>query len=370
MDSEEKCTCLLCQAGNYNSKDYFVDMSFLKKERPVGVSGLLRVKNDAEFLSDCIDSCIGALDELVICYQDCTDNAPEIINKKQRLYPDKIKAYYYAPPVFCHGLTEEEKKYAFSLPDSSIHKLCNYYNYTLSKATYRYAMKIDSDQVYFTKKLQLFCDAYRKDGPVSMSLGNYLVKNYVRIYRNAVRKFPVLFKMDLLSLIPGFRCLVMKKYEGYLINEIINNKYALSLSGINLGYEQGKWGIYQLNKLSFNGVVDHLIFRITEKTFYTTSTGFEIPIEKMDYDSIAILGGWFWYHLQGMRENAVQYPKKWMVLTSRLKPIRSSSDWFDFYRYLWIFFWGYDLDLPDPDQLLSETTNNIINRKKSCENKF
>lgn len=370
MNGDLKCTCLLCQAGNYDSEDYLVDMSFLKKERPIGVSGLLRVKNDAEFLSDCIDSCIGALDELVICYQDCTDNTPGVIRRKQRQYPDKIKVYYYAPPVYCHGLTEEEKKYAYSLPDTSVHKLCNYYNYTLSKATYRFAMKIDSDQVYFTRKLQRICDAYRKDSQVSMPPGSYLAKYFARIYRNAVRMFPVLFKVDLLPLIPAFRHWVMKKYEGYLISEIINNKYALSLSGINLGYEQEEWGIYRLGKLPFNGTVDHLIFRITEKTFYTTSTGFDVPIEKMDYESVTMLGGWFWYHLQGMRKNAVQYPKKWMALTSRLKPIRSSSDWPAFYRYLWLFFWVYDPDLPDPDQLLSETTNNIINRTKSCENKF
>lgn len=72
MKNQKKCTCPLCQKGDYNSEDYFVDMSFLKKERPIGVSGLLRVKNDADFLSD------------------CTDNAPEIIYKKQQQYPDKI----------------------------------------------------------------------------------------------------------------------------------------------------------------------------------------------------------------------------------------------------------------------------------------
>lgn len=76
-----ECTCPLCQEGKYKGEDYYVDMSFLKKVRPVGVSGLLRVKNDAEFLSDCIESCIDALDELIICYQDCTDNAPEIIRE-------------------------------------------------------------------------------------------------------------------------------------------------------------------------------------------------------------------------------------------------------------------------------------------------
>ena len=351
-------------AGYYNSEDYLVDMSFLKKERPVGVSGLLRVKNDAEFLSDCIDSCIGALDELIICYQDCTDNAPDIIRQKQRQYPDKIKVYYYAPPVFCHGLTEEETRDAFSLPDTSVHKLCNYYNYTLSKATYRYAMKIDSDQIYFAEKLKLFCEAYRKEGMVRISFGNYLVKFYTKIYGIAVRKCPALFKVDLLSLIPGVRSMVNKQYEIYLLKEIINNKYALSLSGINLGYEQGRWGIYLLNKQPFNGVTDHLIFRITENTFYTTYSGWKIPIERMKYEAPMLLGGWFWYHLQGMRENAVQCPKEWIALTSRLKPIRTHSDWPGYFKYLWLFFWGYDRDLPDPDQLLPETTNNIINRKK------
>lgn len=364
MKTNVECTCPLCQKGEYNSADYYVDMSFLKKKRPVGVSGLLRVKNDAEFLSDCIDSCIGALDELIICYQDCTDNAPDIIRQKQRQYPDKIKVYYYAPPVFCHGLTEEETRDAFSLPDTSVHKLCNYYNYTLSKATYRYAMKIDSDQIYFAEKLKRFCDAYRKEGQVRMSFGNYLAKYYVKRYETAVRVSSVLFKVDLLSLIPGVRYMIEKQYESYLLKEIISNKYALSLSGINLGYEQGRWGIYLLNKQPFNGVADHLIFRITENTFYTTYSGWKTPIERMNYEAPMLLGGWFWYHLQGMRENAAQWPKEWMALTSRLKPIRTCSDWPDFYVYVWLFFWNYSLHLPDPDQILSETTKNIINRNK------
>lgn len=367
MKKNIECTCPLCQTGDYDSADYYVDMSFLKKERPVGVSGLLRVKNDACFLSDCIDSCISALDELIICYQDCMDNAPEIIRKKQQQYPDKVKVYYYAPPVYCWGLTEEETKYAFSLPDTSVHKLCNYYNYTLSKATYRYVMKIDSDQIYFTEKLKRYCDAYRKEGLVKMSLGDYLVKHYAKIYRNVARKYPVLFKVNQFSLIPGVRCMIMKQYESYLLKEIINNKYALSLSGINLGYEQRRWGICLLNKYPFNGVGDHLIFCTTENTFYTTVSGAEQPIERMKYMETVLRGGWFWYHLQGMRENAAQRPKEWMALTSKLKPGKTIPDWSSLYRHQWLFFLNYSPDFPDPDQLLSETTNNIINRNKSCE---
>ena len=53
-----------------------------------GVSGIMRVKNDAEFIEASIDSCIDALDELVIVYNDCSDNSPELIYKKQMQYPD------------------------------------------------------------------------------------------------------------------------------------------------------------------------------------------------------------------------------------------------------------------------------------------
>lgn len=46
-----------------------------------GVSGIMRVKNDAEFIEECIDSCIDALDELIIVHNGCTDNSPLLIEK-------------------------------------------------------------------------------------------------------------------------------------------------------------------------------------------------------------------------------------------------------------------------------------------------
>lgn len=43
-----------------------------------GVSGIMRVKNYAAFIEASIDSCINALDELIIVYNDCSDNSPEL----------------------------------------------------------------------------------------------------------------------------------------------------------------------------------------------------------------------------------------------------------------------------------------------------
>lgn len=347
-----ECTCPLCRKGVYDSADYYVDMSFLKKERPIGVSGLLRVKNDAGFLSDCIDSCIDALDELIICYQECTDNTPDIINEKQQQYPDKIKVYFYAPPVYCHNLTDEELAYAFSLPDDSVHKLCNYYNYTLSKATYRYAMKIDSDQIYFAEKLKLYCDAYRREEPVGMSLSDYLINYYAKGYRYIISKCVYFYYLDILSYIPFTRRIIAKKYTDYQIKTIINHKYALSMSGINIGNEQGKWGIYILNKLPFNGVTDHLIFEITEDTFYITFQEYKIPIEVMRYNKTMLNSGWFWYHLQGMRSCMARYPKEWVAFVSKLRSVGLSVNWPAFMKTTWLFWWAYQRDLPKPEDCL------------------
>lgn len=126
-----------------------------------GVSGIMRVKNDAEFIEASIDSCIDALDELVIVYNDCSDNSPELIYKKQSQYPDKIKVYEYKHKIYPINLTKEEYEYAKSLPSDSPHLLCNYYNFALSKVTCQYAMKIDADQIYFSDKLKEWCDVYR-----------------------------------------------------------------------------------------------------------------------------------------------------------------------------------------------------------------
>lgn len=129
-----KCTCEYCSGADYDSSDFFIDLTAnLSKERPIGVSGLLRVKNDEDFLSACIDSCIGPLDELIIVCQPSDDRTQQIVETKRRQYPDKIRAYFYRPRVLSHNLSVEELEYAKKLPSDSIHLLANYYNYTLSK---------------------------------------------------------------------------------------------------------------------------------------------------------------------------------------------------------------------------------------------
>lgn len=76
----------------------------MKSNLKNGLSGILRVRNEEEFVEACIDSCIEALDELIIVYNDCTDATPDIIEQKRIEYPEKIKIYPYEYEIYDQSL--------------------------------------------------------------------------------------------------------------------------------------------------------------------------------------------------------------------------------------------------------------------------
>ena len=135
-----------------------------------GLSGIMRVKNDASFIEASVKSCIDALDELIIVWNDCSDNSAEVIEKMRSLYPDKIKTFEYKHKVYSVNLTRDEYELAKSLPEDSPHLLCNYYNFALSKVSCLYAMKIDADQMYFEEKLRLIRNALLRKSRVGIAV--------------------------------------------------------------------------------------------------------------------------------------------------------------------------------------------------------
>ncbi|MGL4562058.1 MAG: glycosyltransferase [Brevinema sp.] len=154
------CTCDRCSEGTYNPNDYIVieaDFKQLDKERPFGISGHLRAKNEGLTLSACIESCIHFLDELIITYNDSEDDTEEICQYFAEKYPDKIKLYHYKPFVMPGTYVEKSKSGSFDISlfreSKSIHNGANYYNFGYVRISYAYYMKIDGDQIYFHKKL-------------------------------------------------------------------------------------------------------------------------------------------------------------------------------------------------------------------------
>ncbi|MDU7693671.1 MAG: hypothetical protein E7K04_05460 [Helicobacter sp.] len=208
--------------------------------RKLGISGHLRVKNEARSVGLAIESALPALDELIITCQKHIDRSGmdetyAICKDFAKKYPDKIKLFYYTPEVIApngsHVLNDSkeaskikqkflknEKKRSLSshIPANSVHSIAHYYNFGLTKTSYKYYIKIDGDHVYFTDKLL----ALRK---------NILKLDYLQTHRKSrlLGKFLEPFYAFLGSK------LYLQKYLKFCMQ--INGKCAFSLSGLNIG---------------------------------------------------------------------------------------------------------------------------------------
>lgn len=283
-----------------------------------GISGILRVKNDGPFIERCVRSCIDALDELIIVYNDCSDNSEEEIVRMHRLYPDKIKVYEYPHKLIAHNLTKEEMDYALGLPADSPFLLSSYYNFALSKASYRHAMKIDADQIYFIDDLKEWCDLTRGKVP-KYNRSKYALGRVVFEVFRVVRKLSLILKIRLPFPSMFQSNTAFEAYKHYAAISFCRDRAALSLSGLNVFHsDNGKCYVTLgcshdgMNVLPpFNGENDHLIFRISDQTYYRPfvmeyyqrlhDNNLSL-IEEMIHPYTPINIGYFWSHVNSDRE--------------------------------------------------------------------
>lgn len=130
----------------------------LAAPRAPGISALLRVKNGEQFVRLAIESHLPFYDEIVACYNGCTDNTEAILMNLQRQHPGKIKAHHYLPKV--HNMATPQHR---QTPADSVHSLANYCNYALSKTTRSVAVKLDDDHLAIPCNLGPAVDAIRAD---------------------------------------------------------------------------------------------------------------------------------------------------------------------------------------------------------------
>lgn len=296
----------------YNDwEEYQVDISSFSKERPNGVSGFLRVKNEEVFLEACIRSCIDVLDELVVVHNECSPFSLGVLSKMEHLYPKKIKIFPYTPKVIAYHLDAEQYEKVREWPKENIHTFSAYSNYALSKTSYKYVMRIDADQIYFTNRLKQICDAYRSAEPVIFSYRELIAARIYRSLHKSYTKKPFLFKC-FFKIISSF---LSSYYSSFLLKLIIKYKVATSLSGINLFYKDG-WYVslgeqkpsYPRILPSFNGTRDHFIFPVSETTYFEPFCSAESDLkgeryitELMRYNEAMIDAGFCWFHLNACR---------------------------------------------------------------------
>lgn len=277
------------------------------------VAGIMRVKNDGMFIERCIESCIDALDELIVVHNDCTDNSVEEIEKMREKYPDKIRRYEYPHKVLGVGLSKEEYQFVKDLPEGSPYLLSTYCNFALSKVTAPYALKIDADQVYFTDTLKEWCDFIRKCEPRRMTLKVFVGKlfdKYFSLYRLLSLKCN-----RVLPLLPTWLLNIFyPAYLSYAKYAFSHDKACLSMSGVNvleaettmipMGHQAGNL----VSGIPFNGEGDTVMFKIKDSTYFAKmpdySTRKDSLVEQFIHPYRIMYVGFFWTHIRVMRPSS------------------------------------------------------------------
>lgn len=285
------------------------------------VAGILRVKNDGMFVEKCVESCIDALDELIIIYNDCSDNSAEEIGKMVTKYPHKIKSCEYPHRIYGMYITKEEFEIAKDLPEGHPSLLSTYCNFALSMVTSDYALKIDADQVYFTGQLKCWCDFLRECKPMKKTVKTFagqLFSIYLSAYRLFSTKSGKVLPLLPVWLVKAFYSAYIN-YAKYLFS---HDKACLALSGTNV-LESDETLISMGHTISgfkashpFNGCGDTLIFKVGksarfEKLImpeynppytkqYSVFEVFRAPCRKVMFI------GFFWKHLNVMRASTIQ----------------------------------------------------------------
>ena len=286
-------------------------MRYKNNDRKQGLSGLLRVKNEEATLAQSIDSCIDALDELIITYHECSDESVQIIESKKRQYPDKITLIPYPYHVIGVGATNEEYEYAKTLPANHPQLLATYYNNALQYVNYKFVMKIDADQIYFTQTL-LIIREYIFKGVHQCRVGRFCGKLVNDVFCKKRENKRIRSKYHLLHwlqyvIVPLFK----KQYKEYAVSEFLKGNGYLSLSGVNVLPYNDEW-VSPLgcelngNKIwPYNGGGDHLVFMADEHTEYLpldykVGSSKSVLIEMFDHpkEKTIFPFGFIWFHLR------------------------------------------------------------------------
>lgn len=114
------------------------------RNRRKKITAMIRVKNEAEFLSPSVLSMAHLVDEIVIIDNLSTDKTPEVAARLKRDLSAKVQVYAYPHEVARMG----EDYHALQRKDANSPGLLhNYYNWCLSKCQMPFIMKWDGDMI-------------------------------------------------------------------------------------------------------------------------------------------------------------------------------------------------------------------------------
>jgi len=123
---------------NLEKIDEFYIAEDWHKNRKKGVSAMLRLKDEEEFIKPCLLSIKDFFDEIVVTLNNCTDRTPQIIAE---LNLPQVKVFDYPFRLHHNGPGHNR------IPENSIHDNSYFYNWTLNKTSFQHVCKWDGDMV-------------------------------------------------------------------------------------------------------------------------------------------------------------------------------------------------------------------------------
>lgn len=128
----------------------------LAEPRRFGISAVMRIKNGAEFLEATIRSHLAYFDEIVACYNNCTDNTEQILHRLALEFPHQLRVFHYEPQVHPILSLAHQQTETFSL-----HSMANYYNFALAQCRFQIAVKLDDDHLAIASNMRKAVDLVR-----------------------------------------------------------------------------------------------------------------------------------------------------------------------------------------------------------------
>lgn len=276
--------------------------------RRPGLSGIMRAHNEARFIGACIDCVIDVLDELVVVYNDCSDNTESILKEKVRQYGERLKIYPYHHKVLFSNLAPEEYEYAVSLPEDSPELFCTQCNYALDRTNFQYAVIIDPDQLYFADEIRIWREACLGIN-TSLSLFQSVLACCFRYWFSFYRYVSLKSGKVCSALMPDWLIsMVGPSYIAFGRKMLRDGKISIAWSGINIFVEDGKVFIpfdYRNVHPPYNGEGDHVLFKVSSQTRfrkYLVPGDMTKVLESMYNPYPMIFAGPMWFHLHANRD--------------------------------------------------------------------
>lgn len=177
------------------------EADYARPRRP-GIAGVMRLKDEAEFLDRAFETHLPGLDELIVVHNRCTDETPAICARWATRYPEKITVFEYEPEVVPLGAAHARR-----MDPRDEHSLAGYYNWSFTRTTREIVIKVDGDHVGDPGRFARTCARVRRRltrdefwptfglnlGPSSRGVGVYNLYGFCPTYPAGQHRGPAPF---------------------------------------------------------------------------------------------------------------------------------------------------------------------------------